>query len=90
MSDQIVDMLEAVQRPQVARLQAENAQLRADLADATRRADAMGVENAELRRSVQWVVGFMEDAPELWGNPAADTAIARLRALGLAAGGEQP
>lgn len=36
MSDQTVDMLEAVHRPQIARLQAENARLRECMLDALR------------------------------------------------------
>jgi hypothetical protein len=69
----------------VARLVTELSEARADLARAEAR-------TAGLVKSITRVVGYMEDAPELWGNPAADTVISRLRALaeadGQRAGGE--
>ena len=49
MSEQFIDMLEAVQRPQVARLQEEVARLTAVLDTERRRANALAVEVAELR-----------------------------------------
>ena len=36
---------------------------------------------AAERQAVRRVIAYMEDAPELWGNPAVDEALSRLRAL---------
>lgn len=56
--------------------------LTADLAAARAREAAL--------QAVARVVGYMEDAPELWGNPAATTAISRLqRALAAARPAEE-
>lgn len=54
MSEQIVDMLEAVQRPQVARLQAEVQQLRAELGRAAAAGDVMMEAIDECHLSVPY------------------------------------
>jgi len=36
---------------------------------------------AKLAHGVRVTLSFMEDAPELWGNPASDTAMLGLRGL---------
>jgi hypothetical protein len=100
MSDQIIDMLEAVQRPQVARLQAQVHDLEALLADAQRLAEELA-EAAEAE--IGMYVFYVDDETGPWAaikvgvsgteinvgeEPARlREALERWRALG-AAGGE--
>lgn len=59
-------------REQISLLTVERDQVRAALHAAERR-------EVGLQKSIRRIVSFMEDAPELWGNPAADRVLGRLR-----------
>lgn len=65
----------------ISDFRAESHWLAAERDDARAALQEAEDREAALHKSIWRIVSFMEDAPELWGNPAADRVLNCLRAL---------